>query len=161
MFRCLIAALLLVVCAAACAQDTRNVSEPTYPKICKILYAELTPHNGQLPNEPIEQHYRDNDRITKAMNNCPAGQSVVLHSSKTGKTVFLIGPLRLRAGITLVVDSSAALWGSKNPRDYDVAPNSCGIVGPQRAWLPAAFACGRRTPLWNYGGRRDRRAGRL
>ncbi len=126
--RFLLALLFVVAAATACAQDTRNVAEPTYPRICKILYAELTPHDGRLPDEPLERHYRDNDRIVKAMANCPAGQSVVLHSSKTGKTVFLIGPMRLRAGITLVVDASAALWGSKNPRDYDVAPNSCGIL---------------------------------
>ena len=130
MFLRRILAVLLLACAAR-AQDTRNVPEPTYPRICKILYAELTPKAGRLPDEPIERHYRDNDRIVKAMAGCPAGQSVVLHSSKTGKSVFLIGPLRLRAGITLVVDSSAALWGSRNPRDYDIAPNSCGLVGPR------------------------------
>ncbi len=123
--------LLLLLTATACAQDTRNVTEPHYPQICKILYANLTPHDGRLPDEPIERHYRDNDRIVKAMENCPAGQSVVLHGSKTGKSVFLLSPFRLRAGITLVVDSSAALWGSRNPRDYDVVPGSCGIVGPR------------------------------
>ena len=105
------------------------MNEPRYPPICKILYANLTPHNGTLSDEPIERHYRDNDRITEAMNACPAGHSVVLHGSKTGKTVFLIEPLRLRAGITLVIDASAALWGSRDPRNYDVAPGSCGIVG--------------------------------
>jgi polygalacturonase len=111
------------------AQDTRTVSEPKYPPICKILYANLTPHGGMLPDEPIERHYRDNDRIEKAMDECPAGRSVVLHGAKTGKSVFLIGPLKLRAGITLVVDQSAAVWGSRDPRNYDVAPGSCGIVG--------------------------------
>ena len=127
----LVAVLLLTSFATVRAQDTRNVTEPRYPEICKILYADLTPHDGKLPDEPIERHYRDNDRIVKAMANCPAGKSVVLHGSKTGKSVFLIGPMRLRAGVTLVIDSSAALWGSRDPRDYDVAPGSCGIVGPR------------------------------
>ena len=135
MLRPRILALLLLLCAigapAVHGQDTRNVTEPHYPQICKILYANLTPHAGRLPDEPIERHYRDNDRIAKAMANCPAGQSVVLHGAKTGKSVFLIAPLRLRAGITLVIDSSAALWGSRDPREYDVAPGSCGIVGPR------------------------------
>ena len=35
------------------AQDTRNVTEPHYPTPCKILYAQLSPHNGTLPEEPI------------------------------------------------------------------------------------------------------------
>jgi polygalacturonase len=128
--------VLLTLCAAsACAamgQDSRNVAEPIYPQICKILYAELTPKNGRLPDEPIERHYRDTDRITRAMANCPAGKSVVLHAAKTGKSVFLIGPLRLRAGITLVVDGSAAVWGSRDPREYDVTPGSCAILTPEQ-----------------------------
>ncbi len=152
--------LLLAFVRASHGQDTRNVSEPRYPEICKILYADLTPHDGKLPDEPIERHYRDNDRIVKAMANCPAGKSVVLHGSKTGKSVFLIAPMRLRAGITLVVDSSAALWGSRDPRDYDVAPGSCGIVTPARAprsRLPAAPAGRGRAPLRHHGRRRHRR----
>ena len=111
------------------AQDTRNVSEPHYPAPCKILYAQLSPHNGTLPEATIERHYRDNDRIESAMEACPSGQSVVLHSSKNGRNVFLVGPLRLHAGVTLVIDASAALWGSRDPRNYDVQPGSCGLVG--------------------------------
>jgi polygalacturonase len=130
---------LLLGLAAASAQDTRVVTEPKYPPICKILYASLTEHNGLLPDEPIERHYRDNDRIDKAMAACPAGKSVVLHGSKTGKNVFLISPLRLRAGITLVVDGSAALWGSRDPRNYDVAPGSCGILTPNGARGPGCL----------------------
>ena len=121
--------LLLGLVISARAQDTRNVTEPRYPASCKILYAELTPHAGVLPEEPIERHYRDNARIEKAMAACPAGKSVVLHGSRNGKSVFLISPLKLRAGVTLVVDGSAALWGSRDPRNYDVSPGSCGIVG--------------------------------
>ena len=110
------------------AQDTRVVTEPKYPTACKILYAELTAQNGTLP-DMVERHYRDNDRIDDAMAKCPAGQSVVLHANKAGRAIFLISPLRLRAGVTLVVDASAAIWGSRDPRNYDVKPGSCGIVG--------------------------------
>ena len=124
-------ALLLLGLGAmpnASAQDTRNVTEPRYPTICKILYADLTPHNGMLADDALERHYRDNSRIEKAMNSCPEGQSIVLHSSKTGKSVFLIGPLRVRSGITLVIDQSAAIWASRDPRNYDITPGSCGIL---------------------------------
>jgi len=122
-------ALALSLVSPLAAQDTRTVAEPHYPTACKILYAELTAQNGTLPEEPIERHYRDNDRIEKAMAECPAGQAVVLHASKTGRSIFLVGPLRLRAGVTLVVDGTAAVWGSRDPRNYDVKPGSCGIVG--------------------------------
>jgi hypothetical protein len=91
------------------AQDTRVVAEPRFPSACKILYAELTAQNGILP-DTVERHYRDNSRIEQAMAKCPAGQAVVLHANKTGRNIFLISPLRLRAGVTLIVDGSAAVW---------------------------------------------------
>ena len=112
----------------SCAQDTRSVSEPRYPTACKILYAELMAPNGTLP-DPVERYYRDNARIEEAMAKCPAGQAVILHANKVGRSIFLISPLRLRAGVTLIVDASAAVWGSRDPRNYDVKAGSCGIVG--------------------------------
>jgi polygalacturonase len=42
--------------------------------------------------------------------------------------VFLAGPIALRAGVTLVVDANTALVASRDPRLYDLAPGSCGIV---------------------------------
>jgi polygalacturonase len=121
--------LLFALAACLPAQDTRTVVEPKYPTACKVLYAQLLPHDGMLPEEPIERHYRDNVRIEKAMDACPAGKAVVLHANKNGRNVFLISPLRLRPGVTLIVDASAAVWGSRDPRNYDVQPGSCGIVG--------------------------------
>src|SRR5580704_6909259 len=139
--RLLLLVMLSGLLATTHAQDTRAVTEPHYPHACKILYAELDAPNGVLPEEPIEHHYRDNARIEKAMAACPAGQAVVLHANKTGRSIFLISPLRLRAGVTLIVDASAALWGSRDPRNYDVTPGSCGIVGDRGAGcLPLLLA---------------------
>ena len=106
---------LLIGAAGAAAQDQRVVVEPKPPPICKILYAELEPVNGVLPEASVERHYRDNARIAKAMSVCGPGKSVVLHSSKNGRQVFLIGPLQLKAGVTLVVERGAALWGLAGP----------------------------------------------
>ena len=132
---------MLAAYTAAWAQDTRVVTEPRYPAICKILYADLEPKDGLLPEGSVERHYRDNGRIEKAMNGCRAGTSVVLHTNKKGRSVFLIGPLRLRAGITLVVEAGTAVWGSRDPRDYDVTRGSCGIVGEKGAGcLPLLLA---------------------
>ena len=121
-------ALSIAVPGLLCAQDTRTVTEPHYPKACKVVYAELMAQNGTLP-DPVERHYRDNARIEEAMANCPPGQAVILHANKMGRTIFLVAPLRLHAGVTLIVDASAAVWGSRDPRNYDVKPGSCGIVG--------------------------------
>ncbi len=129
MLLCLVMAVMALAGGALLkAQDTRTVVEPHAPPVCKVLIAELTPHGGMLP-EPIERHYRDTDRLEKAMRHCPAGTSVVLRAGDEGKTVFLVGPVRMSAGITLVVEPQVAMWGSRDPRNYDVAPGSCGIVG--------------------------------
>ena len=41
---------------------------------------------------------------------------------------FLTGPIQLRVGVTLLVDAKVTLYASRNPRDYDISPGSCGIV---------------------------------
>lgn len=123
--------LLLTIAAVAHAQDTRNVTEPHVPPSCITLTAQLAPHNGLL-SDSEERHHRDNARIEEAFAKCPAGQAVVLRAGGHGKTVFLIGPLHLREGVTLVVSKGAALWASRDPREYDNAPHSCGIVAEQR-----------------------------
>ena len=33
--------------------------------------------------------------------------------------------------MTLVVEAGVAVWGSRDARNYDVTPGSCGIVGPK------------------------------
>ena len=100
-------ALLLV-------QDTRQVTEPVIPKTCTVLTALRS---------SIDEDQADTARIQEAFDKCSAGQAVEL----SGK-VFLAGPLQLRAGVTLLVDRGTTLYGSRNPRDYDISPGSCGIV---------------------------------
>jgi polygalacturonase len=95
-------------------QDTRQVTEPIIPKSCTVLPARLS---------TIEEDKPDTTRIQEALDKCQPGQAVEL----TGK-VFLAGPLQLRAGVTLLVDSGTTLYGSKNPRDYDISSGSCGTV---------------------------------
>ena len=44
------------------------------------------------------------------------------------ENVFLSGPVVLRSGVTLVVDANTSLVASRDPRLYDRAPGSCGIL---------------------------------
>ncbi len=69
----------------------------------------------------------DTARIQQALNSCPKGRALVLKPA-SGRNAFLSGPLDLREGVALVVDAGAILFGSRNPRDYDVRPGTCGIV---------------------------------
>ena len=45
-----------------------------------------------------------------------------------GKDVFLSGPIELKAGITLLVDTGVTVFASRDPRLYEVSPGSCGLV---------------------------------
>jgi polygalacturonase len=104
--------------AGAFAQDTRVVHEPSIPPSC----ATLTAQSGAF-----DENRPDTIRIQEALDRCGAGHAVELKAGPDGHT-FLAGPLALRQGVTLLVDSGVVLLGSRNPRDYDFMPGSCGIV---------------------------------
>ncbi len=121
------AAIIALAFAAlpACAQDTRHVTEPVIPHSCTVLPAQLQA-SGKILAEAGEQK-PDTARIQAALDGCPAGQSVRLQPA-AAQNAFLSGPLQLRAGVTLVVDAGVTLFASRNPRDYDLSPGSCGAV---------------------------------
>jgi polygalacturonase len=102
------------VLALLLVQDTRLVVEPVIPKSCAVLESR---------SSSLDEDKADTVRIQQALEKCPAGQAVELR----GK-VLLAGPLQLRAGVTLLVDRGTTLYGSRNPRDYDITPGSCGVV---------------------------------
>ena len=115
-----------VVAAAAYAQDTRTVTEPAIPPSCFVLSAKLAAVGGKTLAEADEDKL-DTNRIQKALDGCPNGQAVELKADGA-HDAFLSGPLDLRAGVTLRVDAKTILFGSRDPRVYEVSPGSCGIV---------------------------------
>jgi polygalacturonase len=127
----------------ASAQDTRNVTEPHVPPSCVILAAQLAAPGGNLSD--ASEGMPDTRRIQEAIDRCPVGHSVELKASKANN-IFLSGPLFLKPGITLLVDAGTALFASRNPRDYDLAPGGCGVVNEKangcRPFLTAENAPG-------------------
>jgi polygalacturonase len=115
---------LILTLAAVCmrAQDTRIVAEPAIPPSCKILLAALQP-----PLAEADENKLDTARLQQALDQCPAAHAVALKADGPHNS-FLTGPLQLRQGVTLLVDAGVTLLGSRNPRDYDVSPGSCGVV---------------------------------
>lgn len=123
-----VAIFLLLVCLATSsvhAQDAREVHEPGIPQICAQLTARVTSNSGTLP-EQAEANL-DTARIQDALDHCVAGRAVELRPDAT-HDAFLTGPLELRGSVTLVVAAGAKLFGTRNPREYDVRPGSCGVV---------------------------------
>jgi polygalacturonase len=107
------------------AQDARKVSEPHIPAACITLEASIAAVHGVI--SPGDERKLDTERIQHAMDNCVAGNAVVLRA-KGQKNVFLTGPLQLHSGVTLVVDANTSLVASRDPRIYDLTPGSCGVV---------------------------------
>jgi polygalacturonase len=107
------------------AQDKRSVTEPHIPPACVTLEARIAAPRGVIQEE--DENKLDTDRIQQALDSCGPGKSVVLRRARQ-KNVFISGPVVLRSGVTLVVDADTALVGSRDPRLYDRAPGSCGIL---------------------------------
>jgi polygalacturonase len=121
--RLLLASLLLA--PSLLAQDTRSVAEPRIPSTCAVLNARLSAAGGRLP--AADEQPLDTARIQAAIDACAPHHAVELRASRA-RNVFLTGPLHLRSGVTLLVDRGAALFASRDPRLYDLAPGSCGVV---------------------------------
>ena len=128
------------------AQDTRNVVEPHFPPACEVLTARLAAPGGALSDAGERQP--DTARLQKAIDGCAPGKAVELKPSGN-RQIFLSGPLHLKPGVTLLIDANAALFASRNPRDYDLTPGSCGVVNQR----------GRGCKPFLTGGRRRRGSG--
>ncbi len=122
------ALFVLAGCAVALpagGQDRRRVTEPSLPPVCRALDARVTLAGTDVPEG--DEMPLDTSRIQAAIDACPAGSGVELRAAGS-RAGFISAPLELRPGIVLVVSSGAVLFASRNPRDYDVRPGSCGIV---------------------------------
>jgi polygalacturonase len=104
------------------AQDTRLVKEPTFPPICARIQASLeTTPDGKLISSS------DNDvtsaaqtkQLESALAHCYVGQAVELTiGASSRKDAFLVEPIDIPDGVSLVVDGGITLFGSRNPAQY-------------------------------------------
>jgi polygalacturonase len=121
----ILGASVLFLTSGVGAQDSRTVTEPHIPQACVRLDAQIAAPGGAIA--AADEQKLDTERIQNAIDHCAAGKAVELRA-KGDKNVFLIGPLALHAGVTLLVDAHTALVASRDPRLYDLAPGSCGIL---------------------------------
>ena len=116
---------LLGIPLNARAQDTRTVVEPRIPPTCATLTAQLAVPLGAIA--AADEEKLDTARIQTALDRCAAGHAVAL-AADGDRRAFLAGPLELPQGVTLLVNAGATLYGSRNPRLYDVVAGRCGTV---------------------------------
>lgn len=124
------ATIVVVLCfnaAALYGQDTRTVTEPSFPPICTHLKAGLLkagPSGLDIAGETMA----DTGRIQSALDLCSPGQAVALSASGLNNA-FLIAPIRIPRGVTLLVETGVTVFASRNPRDYDAnAGKACGTI---------------------------------
>ncbi|MDB4914792.1 MAG: endo-polygalacturonase/pectinesterase [Gemmatimonadetes bacterium] len=118
--------MTILLAATAAAQDRRTVVEPTIPAACTTLTATLLAVGDSTIAEADERKVVT-DQIQNAIDHCGAGKAVVLAAGEGARTVFLTGPLTLRANVALVVGARAILLASRDPKLYDI-DGRCGTV---------------------------------
>ena len=109
--------LYLILSAALNAQDSRTVVEPQIPPSCVVLTANQT-------TDRLNETVFDTARLQAAINACGPGQAVELQAG-TGADAFLIQPITLAPGVTLLVDAGVTVYGSLNPADYACSVTVC------------------------------------
>ena len=127
---------LMAACATALAQDTRVVNEPVIPPSCVQLPAMLQGVEDKI--DPADEQKLDTTRIQAALDKCKPGMAVEL-KEQSGKNAFLTGPLELRSGVTLLIDEGVTLYGSRDPKVYEMRgpdakdddPVVCGTSRPR------------------------------
>ncbi len=88
--------------------DSRNVTQPSYPAVCKTLTAQFT--SSQRSSPPSSD---DTTRIQNALNSCAGtGKSVVLAVSG-GNNAFYSSQLTVN-GEGLVINSGVTLYGNNS-----------------------------------------------
>src|SRR5277367_5176728 len=131
--------LAAMFAAVAQGQDTRTVVEPAFPASCSTLQAQQAITNG----EPASETTFDTSRLQSALNSCAVGQVVELQTSGANNA-FLIQPITIPTGVTLLVDGGVTVFASRNPADYQISgAETCGTVGT------AGNGC---SPLFNIAG---------
>jgi len=125
----ILAAFATIACTAGLgAQDTRTLVEPVFPAACVTLKAAMP--TAQAVGDAVSA--MDTARIQEALDHCGRGKAVEL-AADGANAAILTGPIELRAGVTLLVDKGVTLFGSRNPKDYEIAPGSCGLVNDKPA----------------------------
>jgi polygalacturonase len=93
--------------------------EPTIPTACATVLATKTLIGGSPGDETL-----DSPAIQAAITACPSGQAVRL-AADGDKTAFVSGPLSLKSGVSLWLDTGTTLFASHDPRDFDSSPGKC------------------------------------
>jgi polygalacturonase len=132
-----VALLCLSFLAAVQAQDTRTVSEPKFPSVCKVFRAPLmsSPAGPVVGSSVAEQ-----DLISRVithgitrfadLNECQGKAIEFALGFDTRYNAFLINPITFPPGVSLIIDGGVTVYGSRNPDNYQISGSDfvCGTL---------------------------------
>lgn len=142
----LVLLLVQLLATAVClrAQDKRTVTEPKFPQTCAVYAAQLlsTPLDGPVIGNNVEEQNAESSAETAALqeklHNCGRGQAVELTlAGDSTYNAFLIDPITLPLGVSLIIDAGVTVYGSRDPRNYQdpTTPDiTCGNFGPVKTY---------------------------
>ena len=126
---------LFISAGGLLAQDTRTVTEPTFPVTCAVYHAPLqSTANGPVIGSTQAEQDAESATETSALNNylqgCAKnnpGQAVEL-ALGTGASynAFLLNPITIPSGISLIIDGGVTVFGSRDPAKLLAVPGFYG-----------------------------------
>jgi polygalacturonase len=134
----IIATTLLCLCSLAAiqAQDTRHVTEPIFPAVCKVLPASL---KSTAAGPVVGPSVADQDFISRAttaeitsianLSECQ-GKAIELALGSNTRNAFLINPISFPAHVSLIIDGGVTVYASRNPVNYQISTSTlvCGTL---------------------------------
>jgi hypothetical protein len=151
-----LSALLICLDVRGHAQDTRKVTEPKFPVTCAVLHAPLQsnvngPVVGQSAPEQNAESANETSELNAELADCATnhpGQAVELaFGEDSSYSAFLLDPIVVPPGISLIIDGGITVYGSLDPANYQdpayVGMIPCGTVGE----FAAHRGC---LPLFNF-----------
>src|ERR1700691_657580 len=118
---------LFISAGGLLAQDTRTVTEPTFPVTCAVYHAPLqSTANGPVIGSTQAQQDAESATETSALNNylqgCAKnnpGQAVEpALGAGASYNAFLLNPITIQSGISLILDGGVTVYGSRDPTNY-------------------------------------------
>ena len=133
---CILPALVLGAVSSTFAQDTRTVTEPTFPTTCAVLAAPLSVTSPFITGAGLTVTQIDavsaseTSAITSAVAACPSGQAVELSlGTSASSNAFLINPITIPYGVSLIVDGGVTVFGTLDVANYQVTSTSSSVCG--------------------------------
>jgi polygalacturonase len=150
-------AAALLSAAAAGAQtlatgDGRGtVTEPTFPTaFCSKVAAETTVTSAGEPASETADTQIQAALTAAATGSCKtASPAVELTLNSNGNDAFVIKPIAIPSGVTLVVDGGVTVFGSLNAADYQYSgsTDTCGVNGTLGTGCNALIYLGEATAV--------------